>query len=233
MKAWNHAAAALLACLAVATTTAHAAGDSGRGAAAFQQCASCHSLEPGKHLTGPSLARAWGSRAATAPGFTRYSDALLRSGLVWNDQALGRWLANPQALVPGTTMTFPGVRDAQVRDDLIAFLRAVSEGKAPPMGAPKGGGMMGGSEPADLKLAGADAQVRSIRHCRDTYIVRTGDGQVHKVWEYNVRLKTDSSKSGPAPGKPVVAGSGMRGDRISIVFASPKELGQFIQESCE
>jgi cytochrome c len=233
MKAWDHASAVLLACLAVGTSAAHAAGDSARGAAAFQQCASCHSVEPGTHLTGPSLAHVWGRRAAAAPGFARYSDALLRSGLVWNDQTLERWLVNPQALVPGTSMTFPGVRNPQVREDLIAFLRAVSQGKAPAAGAPMGGGMMGSPEPADLKRAGADAQVRAIQHCKDTYIVKTADGKVHKVWEFNVRLKTDSSKRGPAPGKPVVAGSGMRGDRISIVFASPKDLSQIIQESCE
>lgn len=95
------------------------------------------------------------------------------------------------------------------------------------------GGMMNGAQPADLKQAAADEQVVGLSHCRDTYTVRTADGKVHKVWEYNLRLKTDSSKQGPSPGKPVMAESGMRGDRFSIVFASPKELGGFIKESCD
>jgi cytochrome c len=93
-------------------------------------------------------------------------------------------------------------------------------------------GMMGGSEPADLRHARPDDVVVSIEHCGDAYSVKTSDGKVRKFWEYNVRLKTDSSSKGPAPGRPVMTGSGMRGDRISIVFASPKEIGDTIRESC-
>jgi len=55
--------------------------------------------------------------------------------------------------------------------------------------------MMAGSEPLNLKAAGPDSVVASLHHCKDTYIVKTADGKVHKVWEYNVRLKTDSSRS--------------------------------------
>lgn len=188
-------------------------------------------MEPGRHLTGPSLSHVWGRKAGTAQGFRRYSEALLRSGIVWNPQTLDRWIASPEAMVPGTSMSFPGVRDARMREDIVAYLKAVSEGGAP--AAPAAGGMMGGSQPANLKQAPADAQVSSLHHCRDTYILRTASGQTHKIWEYNLRLKTDSSSLGPNPGKPVVIGSGMRGDRFSVVFASPKELGEFIKESCD
>lgn len=216
------------------TAVAHAAGDPVRGARAFAQCMACHSVEPGRHLTGPSLAHAWGRKAASAEGFLRYSDELTRSGLTWNAQTLDRWLANPQALVPGTSMTFPGIKEATARADVIAYLQAVAEGKAPAgQAAGRQGGMMGGSEPLNLKGAEPDSVVTSLEHCKDTYIVKTADGKVHKVWEYNVRLKTDSSKQGPNPGKPVVAGSGMQGDRVSIIFTSPKELGNFIKERCE
>lgn len=212
---------------------ARAAGDAARGARAFGQCMACHSVEPGRHLTGPSLATVWGKKAGSAQGFARYSDALAHSGLTWNTQTLDKWLANPQGLVPGTNMSFPGIKEATVRSDVVAYLQAVSEGKAP--GAAPGGmgGMMGGSEPLNLKGAAADSVVASLHHCKDTYIVKTADGKVHKVWEYNVRLKTDSSKQGPEPGKPVVAGSGMRGDRVSIIFTSPKELGDFVKERCD
>lgn len=220
--------------LSCATEAATAAGDPAAGARAFSQCMACHSVEPGRHLTGPSLAHVWGRKAASTEGFMRYSDALAHSRLTWDAPTLDKWLANPQALVPGSSMTFAGIKDSKVRADLIAYLRAVSEGKA---GAPRAaggmGGMMAGSEPMNLKGAGPDSIVASLHHCKDTYIVKTTDGKLHKLWEYNVRLKTDSSKQGPDPGRPVVAGSGMRGDRISIIFASPKELGEFIKESCE
>ena len=223
--------------LLICTTTGIAAGDPSRGATAFRQCTTCHSVEPGHHLTGPSLAHVWGKKAGTAEGFTRYSEPLQRSRIVWNENSLDKWLANPQALVPGNYMPFAGISDATRRSDLIAYLNAVSEGKAPAAqlrgGGMMGGGMMGSTGPANLKQADAGSQVASLKHCRDTYIINTVGGATAKVWEYNVRLKTDSSINGPEPGKPVMTHSGMSGDRVSIIFASPTELSRFIKESCE
>lgn len=220
--------------LLVQSSAALAAGDASKGAQVFQQCTMCHSIQSGRNLTGPTLAHIYGRKAGTAEGFNRYSPALQSSGVVWNDQSLNKWLANPQAFIPGNNMAFPGIPDASTRTDVIAYLKAVSEGKAP--AAPRGGGMMGdrmGGAPANLKQVGPDSQVVSLRHCRDTYVIRTAAGATRKVWEYNVRLKTDSSADGPSAGKPVMTNSGMQGDRVSIVFASPTELGQFIKEACE
>jgi cytochrome c len=150
-------------------------------------------------------------------------------------RTLDKWLTNPQAFVPGNSMSFPGLKKESTRDDVIAYLKAVSEGKAPqgPDGGGMMGGMMGNSGPANLRQASTDSLVTSLRHCRDTYIIKTAAGATRKVWEYNVRLKTDSSKDGPNPGKPVVTGSGMQGDRVSIVFASHSEVSEFIKESCQ
>ena len=162
----------------------------------------------------------------------RYSDALKRSGLSWNDATLDQWLSGPNALVPGNSMTFPGLKESQARQDLIAYLKAVDTGKAPPT-AKGGGGMMGMARAkTDLKNAPPAGQVRSIRYCGDTYTVETADGKVEKIWEFNLRFKSDSSKLGPAPGRPVVVGAGMQGDRASIVFATPEEISRFIQRSC-
>jgi cytochrome c len=74
--------------------------------------------------------------------------------------------------------------------------------------------------------------VKVVRHCGDTYFVTTGDGKTHKIWEFNLRLKTDTSTTGPAPGKPVIVGAGMQGDRASIVFASLREIGELVKEQC-
>jgi cytochrome c len=218
--------------LLLPAAAAGAAGDPARGAAAFQPCAACHSLKAGEHLTGPSLSRIWDQKAGTQKGFQRYSDPLRHSGVTWNEKTLDQWLTNPQRFIPGNTMTFPGIPNANTRADVIAYLQAVSEDKAPKAAARKGGMMMARSERAILKKADADAQVVSLTHCRDTYTVKTAKGATHKMWEFNVRLKTDSSEYGPAPGKPVMTGSGMMGDRASIVFASPSEIGTFIRESC-
>ena len=226
------ATVAALALLAVSSVVL-GAGDAKRGAQLFRQCMACHSVQPGEHLTGPSLARAAGRKAGAAPGFQRYSDALKRSGVTWDDAALDKWLASPEKFIPGNSMTFPGVRDLQARQDLIAYLKAAAESKAPKTES-KGGGMMSMTRAkADLKNAPPAGQVRSIRYCGDTYTVETADGKVEKIWEFNLRFKSDSSKLGPAPGKPVVIGAGMQGDRASIVFASPGEISKTIRESCQ
>jgi len=206
---------------------ARAAGDAARGVKVFQACVACHSVQPGEHMTGPSLAHTWNRKAGTVEDFLRYSDAMTKSGMVWNDATLDKWLANPQRFLPGTSMTFAGIQEARDRQDVIAYLQSVSEGKAP---AGTRRGAMSGKP--DLKKAPAEGQVTSIEHCRDTYTVKTADGKVNKVWEFNLRFKTDSGKDGPAPGKPVIVGAGMQGDRASVVFASPAEISGFIKQSC-
>lgn len=220
--------------LAAIGQSALAAGDAKRGVQLFQQCMACHSVQPDEHLTGPSLARAAGHKAATAQGFHRYSDALKRSGVTWNDAALDKWLANPEKFIPGNSMTFPGVRDPQARQDLIAYLKSAAENKAPQAEQKGGrGGMMSmQARKLDLKNAPPQGQVTSIGYCGDTYTVYTADGKSQKIWEFNLRLKSDSSKLGPAPGKPVVVGAGMQGDRASIVFSSPGEISGAIKQSC-
>jgi cytochrome c len=217
---------------AAQSATTLAAGDPVRGAAAFRHCAACHSTKPDEHLTGPSLAHIPGQKAGTQKGFLRYSDAIKQSNVTWNDKTLDQWLTSPERFIPRNSMTFAGIQNPAARQDVIAYLNAVSENKAPQAPAQKGGMMMGRSERPNLKTTDADAQVVSLTHCRDTYTVKTAKGETHKIWEYNLRLKTDSSNDGPNPGKPVITGSGMMGDRASIVFASPAEISSFIKSSC-
>jgi cytochrome c len=209
-------------------------GDAKRGAQAFRFCAACHSVQPGEHMTGPSLAHIWNRKAGTVEGFHRYSDAISRADVTWNEATLDKWLSDPAAFLPGTTMTFPGMKVTKDRQDVIAYLKAVAENKAPSEAQAGGRGMMGmGNKPMNLRSAPAEGRVVSLKHCGDTYTVETADGKRQKIWEFNLRLKTDSSKMGPPAGSPVVVGAGMQGDRASIVFASPKEISQAIKESCE
>ncbi len=67
---------------------ARAAGDPARGASVFQQCSACHSIVAGDHMTGPSLAKIWLKKAGTVEQFGRYSDAMKRSDVVWNEPTL-------------------------------------------------------------------------------------------------------------------------------------------------
>ncbi|WP_454728080.1 MULTISPECIES: c-type cytochrome [Cupriavidus] len=201
---------------------ARAEGDLVRGAQAARACMACHSFVPGRHMTGPSLAHVWGRIAGTADGFVRYSDALKRSDLVWDERHLDAWLKDPTALVPGNAMGFPGIADARTRADLVAYLEAVSSGRmpAPDRGLP------------NLKDAGAASRVTAIRYCGDAYRLTTADRKTHTFWEFNLRFKTDGSADGPAAGKPVLVGTGMQGDRAAAVFARPEEISTFVQRQC-
>jgi cytochrome c len=204
------------------TLPAHAAGDPKLGAQVFRQCMACHSVAAGEHMTGPSLADIWNRKAGSVEGFPRYSDQMKRAGLVWDETTLDKWLANPENFIPGTSMAFPGLKENQARQDVVAYLKAVSEGKAHEARRNK----------LDLRKAPPEGQVTAIRHCGDTYTVDTADGKSQKIWEFNLRFKTDTSKLGPAPGRPVLVSAGMQGDRASIVFASPREISESIKQAC-
>lgn len=95
------------------------------GSRAFQRCAACHALGPGQEdLAGPGLQGVVGRRAGSLPGFA-YSDAMRaagRAGLVWDRPTLERYLVDPEAVVPGTTMPFQG-GPAGERAAVIDFLQ--------------------------------------------------------------------------------------------------------------
>lgn len=225
---------ACLISLVLWTSAALAAGNAERGARAFHVCAACHSVEAGRNLTGPSLAGVWGRKAGSLAGFGRYSPALRRSGVVWDAATLDAWIKNPAAFVPHNAMTFPGLKDAATRADLIAYLKAVSEGKAPTQTAQGGMGSMmgGGGARLDLKHAKPDSVVTAIRYCGDAYRVTTASGDTETFWESNLRFKTDSSDLGPRPDAPVLLGAGMMGDRAFVIFAKPEEFAIFVKRGC-
>lgn len=104
---------------------AAAAGDPVRGEALYARCAGCHALAADR--TGPRHCGLLGRKAGSVPGFP-YSPAMAKADLAWNDDTLERFLRNPAATVPGTSMTYAGVPDAQERRDLVAYLRRAGSG---------------------------------------------------------------------------------------------------------
>lgn len=110
-------AAALALC---AAAPAGAAPDLLRGEQVYSRCMACHALASDR--VGPRHCGLFGRRAGSVPGFA-YSPALKRSGIVWNDKSLDRFLRKPLAMVPGSTMTYDGIADAGERADLLAYLR--------------------------------------------------------------------------------------------------------------
>ena len=108
---------------------AWAAGNPAKGEKLFKKCAACHSVAPGKKKVGPSLHGVFGRAAGSAEGY-RYSKAMTaygRSGVVWAPDTLDVYLKAPRKVVKGTRMSFPGLKKAQDRADVIAFLQQYSE----------------------------------------------------------------------------------------------------------
>jgi cytochrome c len=229
-----------LATIATANLAYQAVGATGSvadGERIFRLCAPCHSLEPNRNMTGPSLSELWNRKAGSLASFQRYSPALKSAGIIWNDDTLNEWVKDPQHFIPGNTMTFPGIENARERTDLLAFLKeATRPGYAPPSVAQQGGmggmmGMMRRSAP-NLKAAGPDERVQKITHCGDTYRVTTADGKTRDFWERNLRFKTDTSDDGPQKDAPALVAAGMMGDRADVIFAEPEEISRFISAQC-
>jgi cytochrome c len=242
----SHATAfAVLASFVMAAQTFAAEGNAARGQRLFGTCAACHSLRPDQNMTGPSLAGLWDRKAGTLQSFSRYSAALKSANIVWNDKTLDEWVADPQHVVPGNQMTFSGITDPSQRADLLAFLKDASQrggSQAAQQGGPMGGmggmggmmgGMGGGAEVANLKKLDPSDRVQAITYCKDTYAVTTANGETHKFWERNLRLKTDASSDGPEKNAPALVAAGMMGDRADLIFAEPSEISPFIVAKCE
>lgn len=114
--------------LLVGPSGALAAGNAQNGKKVFKKCAACHSVEPGKKKIGPSLHGVIGRTAGTAKGY-RYSKAMAahgKSGIVWAPDTLDGYLQAPRKAVPGTRMSFPGLKKSQDRADVIAYLQGFS-----------------------------------------------------------------------------------------------------------
>ncbi|MBC7953054.1 MAG: c-type cytochrome [Rhodospirillaceae bacterium] len=109
-----------IAMLLVSANLAHAE----EAPAAYNQCKACHKVEKGKHGIGPSLANMVGATAGTAEGF-KYSDALAKTGWVWNDATLTQYITNPRA-VPGSKMLFPGLKKPEDVTAVIAYLYSLT-----------------------------------------------------------------------------------------------------------
>lgn len=213
-------------------------GSAANGQRDFRVCAPCHSLEPDRNMSGPSLANLWGRKAGTLASFDRFSTALKRSGLTWDDRTLDHWLTDPKHLVPDNEMPFEGIKEASTRADLLAFLKeATKPGAEPQQRAQQGrmggmGGMMGGGADPNLRKLEPRTQVKSISYCRDTYRVTTADGKTRAIWERNLRFRTDTSKDGPEKDAPAIVPAGMMGDRAAVIFSAPEEIMKFIERRC-
>lgn len=206
-------------------------------AASFVLCNSCHSLKPGVHLSGPSLANILGKKAGTVEGYPRYSSALKNAKLVWDEKTLDAWLKDPEALVPGTFMRMVdnGIKSDAKRKRLMDFLKIAL--------APNGyewvtknkilmPHIADGQVRQDLSKLGKEKTLKTLDLCRGIFTLTTADAAQKTYWEMNLTIKIDSSKLGPPKGNPAVIEVGSLGDRTAVVFSDPSEIPNFVKDNC-
>ncbi|MFT7007805.1 MAG: cytochrome c [Colwellia sp.] len=90
----------------------------------FKKCGACHSADGSKNTFGPSLVGVINRKAASLPRFA-YSDALKKSGLIWTEANLRRWVAGNDILVPGTRMRHVQITDVAEQNYLLAYLKSL------------------------------------------------------------------------------------------------------------
>jgi len=109
-------------CLTAGSGPAASAGDAGAGRSVFQSnCGICHSVGAGKNGVGPTLSGIVGRKTGAVAGYN-YSPANEAANLTWDQATLDEYLEAPRATMPGTKMTFGGVKDPVKRGDLIVYL---------------------------------------------------------------------------------------------------------------
>lgn len=114
---------AVAAALIVASTGVSVAQDVAKGANLFKTCQICHSIGPdAKNKIGPELNGLAGRKAGAVPNYS-YSDANKNSGLTWDETIFKEYIKDPKAKIPGTKMTFPGIKNEQDINDLWAYLK--------------------------------------------------------------------------------------------------------------
>ena len=109
----------------IGSATAALAADPAAGQQIFKaQCSICHSVVAGQNRIGPTLFGVVGRPAGGVPGF-QYSADHEKLGVTWDAATLDKYLTNPRAMVPDTTMVYAGLKDDAKRADLIAYLETL------------------------------------------------------------------------------------------------------------
>ena len=104
-------------------SVALAEGDPAAGAQVWRQCQACHVLDAEQNRVGPHMVGIFGREAGAVDGFN-YSPAMAGSGIVWDDDTIAAYLADPRGYIPGNRMAFAGLRQEKQIADVIAYMKS-------------------------------------------------------------------------------------------------------------
>jgi cytochrome c len=113
------ALAVIVSSAAISTASAQ---DAAAGKTSFNKCIACHAIgESAKNKVGPELNGLDGRKSGSAPDYS-YSEANKNSGITWSEAEFKDYIKDPKAKIPGTKMTFAGIKNEKEAADLWAFL---------------------------------------------------------------------------------------------------------------
>jgi cytochrome c len=124
LKAWMIGCTLTLAAAGSAT-----AQDAANGAKIFAKCKACHVIDAPTNRVGPTLHGVIGRTAGTVEGF-KYSESMAqhgKDGLVWNNENIDKYLADPKGFIPKNKMAFPGLKKPEDRADVLAYIDEASK----------------------------------------------------------------------------------------------------------
>lgn len=117
------AAIAAVALMGAGTGPVQAQSDLAKaGKRVFNKCRACHVVEKEQNKIGPTLHGVIGRKAGTVEGFN-YSDAMRESDVTWTEETIAEYLADPKGYIPGNKMVFVGLKKAEDREAVIAYIK--------------------------------------------------------------------------------------------------------------
>ncbi len=210
----------------------------GNGKSVAGKCLACHTLQKGQPARiGPNLWGIIGAPRAHEAGFA-YSDAMKALGGSWNFDELNQFLTKPQAFLPGTKMTFPGLDNEQDRADVVAYLNTLSDNpqplpKAPPAAAAAPAGQaaapaQAAAKPGTAPMASGPAATTPAAHPAPSQ-------QTAQAPKAAPATQTPAQPAAPAPAQPAAAATAAGGasDFVKLVAAANPDEGKNQTRPCQ